>query len=88
MNPHGLWLHTLIEIFERVIKTTFAEPYCLRYPLLDLLKVYLEYFWGKIGDEGFSNFSVILTASLCESGRVAISVLMSKSAPCKFMDGR
>jgi hypothetical protein len=80
MNPHGFWFDALIEILESVIKTTFAEPYCLRHPLLDLLKVNLEYFRGKIGDEGFSNFSVVLTASLCECCWVAISVFMSKSA--------
>lgn len=66
MNPHRFRLHALIKILECVIKTTLAEPYCLRYPLLDLLKVYLEYFRGEIGDEGFCNFSVILTASLGE----------------------
>lgn len=87
MNPHGLWLHALIEVLESVIKTTFAEPYCLRYPLLNLLKVYLEYFRGKIGDEGFSNFSVVLTASLCECRRIAISVFISKSALQFILDG-
>ena len=79
MNPHGLWLDALIEILERVIKTTFAEPYCLCYPLLDLLKVYLEYFRCEIRDEGFSDIGVVLTTSLCECGRVAVSVFMSES---------
>jgi hypothetical protein len=80
MNPHGFWLHTFIEVFEGVVKATLAEPYCLRYPLLDLLKVNLEYFRGKVGDEGFSNFSVILTISLCKCRRITISVITSKSA--------
>jgi hypothetical protein len=87
MNPHRLWLHTLIKVLESVVKTTLAEPYCLRHPLLNLLKVNLEYFRGKIGDEGFRNFSVILTASLCECCRVAISVFMSKSALQFTLDG-
>jgi len=80
MNPHGLWLHALIKVLESVVKATLTEPYCFRHPLFNLLKVNFEYFRSKVGDEGFCNFSVVLTASLCECRRVTVSIFMSKLA--------